>query len=99
MEHFLISYGLFSMFAALALGGIFSVLFSRANEKAASTMAHFAAAVGSLFGLGFGLAVLIEGVVVPFHMLGQFGILGDFVSLRVDGLSAFFISLISIVAL
>jgi hydrogenase-4 component B len=82
-----------SLFAAGAIGAL---LAQRKDALANGASASFAIA-GSLSGLVFSIATLITGSTVSFAMPSLFPLLS--LSVHVDALSAFFIFIISLIAL
>ncbi|MDO8737095.1 MAG: proton-conducting transporter membrane subunit, partial [Thermoleophilia bacterium] len=82
-----------ALFAAGALGA----LLLRRNDRAANAWSHWMAIAGSAAGLIFSGAVFYEGVTPTFGVMSSLPLLSLF--FRVDRLSAFFMLVISMVAL
>ncbi len=88
---------LLSIFSVGALGAL---LLSRAvadQGKTAGYFSHGVALIGSLFGLVLSAQVLIAGQGIAFSFPGVLPGIFDF-SFRLDGLSAFFLGLVSLIA-
>ena len=96
----ILQFGLFLSFALFVAGAIASLVFDRFKDtQAASVAAHACAALGGLAGLTFGLTVIASGSELTLRSSMLFGFAGAILSLHIDALAAFFISVISIVTI
>src|SRR6185503_18974912 len=95
---FFAQYGLHIAFLLLTSGAIISLALGALKIDAqAWILAHFFAIVSGLSGILFALSALFSGTSIM-HLQGAVGIAPDILTLRVDGLAAFFILAISLVA-
>ena len=93
-----LNYGFFGILALYGAGAFGAFALGQAgHEKQASVFAHVYGALGGAMGLAFGLAVLLSGTVITAH--GTIGIALDAFTIRIDALGAFFITIISTIAL
>ena len=100
MTNVLIHYGLFAACSMFMVGAILSLLLENfADQKSASLTAHICAALGGLFSLAFGCAILFSGSIVVLDSSIEVSMLHNFFSMRIDDLSAFFIVIISTIAI
>ncbi len=100
MSSIFIQYGLSLALTAFAIGAVLSLLLEKlADEGASSFAAHLCATVGGLCGLAFSGAVLLSGSIVVLHNSIGFGMMQNLGHVRVDGLAALFIGIISTVTI
>lgn len=100
MSEFITHYGLLASLCAYGAGALLSVVFGVwKDDRAACFAAHVAAALGGLIGLAFGVSVIVAGqtFVAHFAVFGGFG--ESMFSIRVDALSALFVTIISTIVL
>ena len=95
----LAQYGFEAMMIFFGAGAVLSLAFaSRKNERIGSTLAHACAALASLVGIAFSVATILSGTTFTASIPG-IGIVVENWNVHIDGLAAFFIATISIVAL
>jgi hydrogenase-4 component B len=100
MITFFQSYGLFMTLGIYAMGAALSLLFSaKSNEESSWTLAHLIAALGGIVGLTYALMTIFTGGTLDAHFVNSLGIGTDILTLHIDGLAAFFIAVISTIAI
>ncbi len=88
---------LITIFFFGAFGSLFAERFFSDEGKLAGYLAHASVLLGSLFGLTIAVSVLLAGQGIYFSLPGVLPGVFDF-HFRLDGLSAFFLGLISLIA-
>jgi hydrogenase-4 component B len=87
-------------FGALGTGAVLSVLFSgKKFERAAWIQSHASAAVAGVIGLAFSIITILSGATLTMHVGNGIGISPDMLTIRIDSLAAFFVAVISTVAI
>src|SRR3989344_2538955 len=96
----LLSYGLLATFICFGVGaGVSVVLGLTRAERDAWRVSHAIALLGGVLGLAFALGVLGTGATLSWHLPLSIGIAPNLLSFVIDPLAAFFIAIISTIAI
>src|SRR3989344_4395911 len=96
----LLSYGLLATFICFGVGaGVSVVLGLTRAERDAWRVSHAIALLGGVLGLAFALGVLGTGATLSWHLPLSIGIAPNLLSFVIDPLAAFFIAVISTIAI
>ncbi len=100
MALFFIQYGLWTAFGCFALGATLSVILGAYKaEKESWIVSHALATAGAVAALSFSVSALFFGEKLSYYSSFPIGIMQNLITLRVDILAAFFIAVISVVAI